>query len=151
MEIRVEHVEPMTFTDGRPVRAASAVAMFGEGWLVLQDDSTYAAWVRADGVHRLRLLPPVDGHDVFDEPSGTKHLKPDLEAACPLTLDGAAAVLVLGSGSSDRRMRGCLVHGSPERPEVTVADLSDLYASVALALELPPDQLNLEGACLVDG
>ena len=31
---------------------------------------------------RVRLLPPVNGHEVFDEGSGTKHLKPDLETAC---------------------------------------------------------------------
>lgn len=151
MEIRVEHTEPLTFVDGSPVRAASAVAAFGDSWLVLQDDSTYAAWIRADGVHRLRLLPSVDGHDVFDEASGTKHLKPDLEAACPLVLDGGPAVLVLGSGSSSRRKRGCLVHGSEDRPQVAVADLDDLYATVARTLELPADQLNLEGSCLVDG
>ncbi len=151
MEIQVEHVGPLTFVDGSPVRAASAIAAFGDSWLVLQDDSTYAAWIRPDGVHRLRLLPSVDGHDVFDEASGTKHLKPDLEAACPVLLGDGSAVLVLGSGSSDRRMRGCLVHGSEDRPEVAVADLEDLYASVARALELPADQLNLEGACLVNG
>lgn len=151
MQIEVEHAEPLSFTDGSPVRAASAVAPFGEGWLVLQDDSTYGAWIRADGVHRLRLLPPVDGIDVFDDASGTKHLKTDLESACPLALDDGPAVMVLGSGSSERRMRGCLVHGREDRPEVAVAGLDDLYASVARTLELPADQLNLEGACLLDG
>ena len=151
MEVVVEHVVPLTFTDRSPVRAASAVAPFGNGWLVLQDDSTYGAWIRTDGVHALRLLPPVDGIDVFDDASGTKHLKPDLESACPLALDEGPAVLVLGSGSSKRRMRGCLLHGHEERPEVTVADLDALYGSVARTLELPGDQLNLEGACLVDG
>lgn len=150
MEIEVEQAEPLTFSNGRPVRAASAVAPLGEGWLVLQDDSTYAAWIRGEGVHRLRLLPPVHGVDVFDEAAGTKHLKPDLESACPVTLDDGPAVLVLGSGSSARRMRGCLVHGDEDRPEVSVADLAALYASVAQTLELSADQLNLEGACVVD-
>ena len=150
MDIRVEHAEALTFTDGSPVRAASAVATFGDGWLVLQDDSTYAAWIRSDGIHRLRLLPPVDGVDVFDEGSGTKHLKPDLESACPLALDDGPAVLVLGSGSSDLRRRGCLVR-DPGSPEVAAADLGGLYTSVCRVLEIPADQLNLEGACLVDG
>lgn len=150
MDIRVEGTDALAFTDGSPVRAASAVAPFGDGWLVLQDDSTYAAWVRTDGIHRLRLLPPVHGIDLFDEESGTKHLKPDLESACSLELEAGPAVLVLGSGSSDRRRRGCLVR-EPRSPRVATADLAALYDSVCRALDLPADRLNLEGACLVDG
>ena len=151
MEIEVEQVRSLRFGDGSPVRAASAIAPLGDGWLVLQDDSTQGAWIRAGGVHRLRLLPAVDGLDVFDEAAGTKHLKPDLESACPLHLDDGPAVLVLGSGSSQRRMRGCLVQSVEGRPEVAVADLDDVFASVARTLDLPAHQLNLEGACLVDG
>lgn len=141
----------LRFDDGTPVRAASAVVAFGDGHLVVSDDATYAAWSRPDGgVTRVRLLPPVDGHEEFDEESGTKHLKPDLEAACRVSVDGVEAVLLMGSGSSSRRMRWCLVRlGDDGEPDVVVADMTGVYAVVAATLDVEPDELNLEGACIV--
>ncbi|KAA1427941.1 DUF6910 family protein [Nocardioides antri] len=149
MRVEVESVERLLFDDGSPVRAASAVAPLGDGFLVVQDDATHAAWLRAGSATAVRLVPPVDGRELFDEASGTKHLKPDLEAACEIEVDGASAVLVLGSGSSPARMRGVLVELVEGRPQVAVADLAPLYAVVAEALEVSPDVLNLEGACRV--
>ena len=139
----MERFRRLRFDDGSPVRAASAVAAFGDGWLVAQDDGTHGAWVRERSVERLRLVPPVEGHDVFSSAEGTKHLKPDLEAACVLPDD---AVLLLGSGSTPARMRG--VHVRPGQ-EAQVLELAPLYAEVARVLGLAPDALNLEGACLV--
>jgi hypothetical protein len=128
------------------VSAASGIAPFGDGWLVVQDDATSAAWCRGDRVSRVRLLPPIDGRDRFTEAEGTKHLKPDLEVACPVDVDGSPAVLVLGSGSSPRRMRGVLVRLGDDGPSARVADLTALYGRVARILDLPPEHLNLEGA-----
>lgn len=145
----MDDVVRLTFADGSPVRAASAVARLGDGWLIAQDDATHAAWWRADTVVPVRLLPPIDERDVFEDASGTKHLKPDLEAACEVDLDGHPAVVLLGSGSSPQRMRAALVSEPEGRPEVVSADLSPLYAVVADALAVTPDQLNLEGACIV--
>nr|WP_221381679.1 hypothetical protein [Actinoplanes polyasparticus] len=142
MRVRVEQVSSLTFDDGTPVRAASAVAPFGDGWLVVQDDATHAAWVRAGSVTPVRVVAPVDGVEVFSSAAGTKHLKPDFEAACPLPSGG---VLLLGSGSTAARTRVALV--SPG--ETVVADLPALYAAVAARLGLTADLLNLEGACLV--
>ena len=51
-------------------------------------------------------MPPVEGLDTFEEASGTKALKPDLEAAVALP---GGAVLALGSGSTAARMRSVLV------------------------------------------
>ncbi|MEU4423355.1 hypothetical protein AB0F81_22240 [Actinoplanes sp. NPDC024001] len=132
----------LTFDDGSPVRAASAVAPFGDGWLVVQDDATHAAWVRPGSTVAVRVAEPVEGLEVFSEAAGTKHLKPDFEAACPVP----SGVLLLGSGSSPARMRASLV-----RPGASfaTADVTSAYREVALALDLRPDQLNLEGACLV--
>ena len=152
MDVEVVEGQRLRFGDGTPVRAASAVVPFGDGHLVVSDDTTHAAWFRpgaaATGV---RLLPPVDGHEQFDEESGTKHLKPDLETACPVSVDGAAAVLVSGSGSSPRRMRWCLLRLDGGRPDVVVTDMAGAYASVAAALGIDPDELNLEGACVIGG
>ena len=146
MRVFVDEVTELRFDDGTPVTAASGVAPLGEGWLVAQDDATHAAWCRAGSVTALRLLPPVDGLDRFSEAAGTKHLKPDLEVACPIEVGGSPAVLVLGSGSSPRRMRGALVRLTDEGHSVRTGNLAPLYARVAEVLEVPMDQLNLEGA-----
>ncbi|WP_328468137.1 hypothetical protein OHA21_50995 [Actinoplanes sp. NBC_00393] len=142
MRVEVASSASLTFDDGTPVRAASAVAPFGDGWLVVQDDATHAAWLRPGTTTPVRVVDPVGGHEVFSSADGTKQLKPDFEAACPTP----AGVLLLGSGSSPARMRASLV--TPESGFV-VADLTPAYLAVARALSLRPDQLNLEGACLV--
>jgi len=143
MRVTMDEPQLLRFGDGRPVRAASAIARFGDGWLIAQDDATHAAWLRPGGAaDPLRVLPPVDGHETFSSAEGTKHLKPDFEAACPAG-DG---VLLLGSGSSPARMRASLVTADGA---FAVADLRPVYQAVAAALGLTGDGLNLEGACVV--
>src|SRR5688572_23626618 len=135
MEVEVFGAERLRFADGSPVRAASAVVPLGDGHLVVSDDVTHAAWFRRGGVvTRVRLLPSVEGHEEFDEASGTKHLKPDLETACEVSAGGAPAVLVMGSGSSPRRMRWCLLRLRGDEPDVVVTDMADVYAAVAATL-----------------
>jgi len=97
----------------------------------VQDDATHAAWFVDGGASAVRLLPPVDGLEVFDELSATKHLKPDFEAACAI-VDGAdPAVLVMGSGSSPARMRWVLLTLEQDRPQTRVADMTAIYRRVA--------------------
>ena len=147
LSVEVESVRTLRFPDGAPVRAASGVAPLGDGWLIAQDDAAHAAWLQADGtVAPVRIVDPVEGHDVFSSAAGTKHLKPDFEVACPVEHDGRPGVLLLGSGSTPARMRAALVT-LEEEPVVVVADLSPLYAEVARVLERDPADLNLEGAC----
>jgi hypothetical protein len=142
MRVELTGTTPLRFGDGSPVRAASAIAPYGAGWLVVQDDATHAC-VWADGAGRaLRLVAPVQGHDTFDEASGTKALKPDLEAVVALP-DGRT--LALGSGSTPARMRSVLL----SEASVLVAGLAPVYAGIIDALDVAPDQLNLEGACVV--
>jgi hypothetical protein len=133
------------------VRAASAVTPWGDGWLIAQDDATHAAWWRPEigEVERLRLLVSRAGLDLFDEASGTKVLKPDLEAACPVQIAGRPAVLLLGSGSLLPRTDGVLVVDTGAGIAVHTTDLAPLYARVQAALGLSDGQLNLEGACVV--
>lgn len=123
------------------------MARLGDGFLVVQDDAVDAAWWIPTSTRRLRLLPPVDGHVVFGPAAGTKHLKPDLEAAFPVDTTSGSGVLVLGSGSLPARMRGALVIAGGA---VVSAELDELYAQVAAVLDVPLADLNLEGACQVD-
>ena len=147
MEIEVLGADRLRFDDGSPVRAASAVARLGDGHLVVSDDATHAAWRRGDAVTPVRLIAPVEGHEVFDEASGTKHLKPDFEAAWEV--EAMAAVVTMGSGSSPLRTRWCLVDLDGDGPRSTVVAMPEVYAAVARSLDVDPDVLNLEGACLV--
>jgi hypothetical protein len=141
----VENAADLRFDDGSPVRSASAIAPFGDGWLIAQDDATHAAWRRPTGVRPVRVLDAVEGHEVFSAAEGTKHLKPDFEAACEVTVDGDPAVVLLGSGSTPARMRASLVR--PGRFDVVPLD--PLYLRVADALGIDPSLLNLEGACRI--
>ncbi len=109
MRVEVESSSRLTFSDGSPVRAASAIAPLGDGWLVVQDDATHAAWLRPESVTAVRVVDPVDGLEVFSSSAGTKHLKPDFEAACAVSVNGIDGVLLLGSGSTGARMRASLV------------------------------------------
>ena len=146
MRVFVDGVRALRFDDGTPVTAASGIAPLGPGWLVVQDDATVAGWLCDDRVLPVRVLPPVEGLDRFSEAAGTKHLKPDLEVACPAEVDGTPAVLVLGSGSTPRRTRGALVRRLDDGFPVEVAELGPLYERVANLLGLSMDRLNLEGA-----
>lgn len=152
--VEVRSVRALSFEDGAPVRAASGIATLGEGWVVVQDDANHVAWWQGARVVPVRAFPPADGLDTFSEAEGTKHLKPDLEAACavPEALVGAPAVLLLGSGSLPARMRGALLTVGADRqspPQVTSGALDGLYPVVARALGIELDQVNLEGACVV--
>lgn len=147
MWIEVEDEAALRFETGSPVTAASAIAPLGDGWLVVQDDATHAAWHRPGATTAVRVLQTVDGHEVFSSAAGTKHLKPDFEAACEVRLGDLVGVLLLGSGSTGARMRSSLVTPVPDGLDFVVADLTRLYDVVADALGTPTGQLNLEGAC----
>lgn len=151
LRVELEGVAALRFDDGVPVRAASAIAPLGDGWLIVQDDATHAGWRRPRGTSRVRVVPPVDGHETFSSAAGTKRLKPDFEAACPVTADGFPGVLLLGSGSTPVRMRASLVTLAAAGPRFVVGDLAGVYGRVADALGITTDQLNLEGACPLGG
>lgn len=144
MQVLVTSVRGLLFDNGDPVRAASGIAPWRGGVLVVQDDATHAAHLLGDRVTRVRVLPPVDGLEVFSEAEGTKARKPDLEAACVVP---GGDVLLLGSGSAPARTRAVLMPAGGGEPRVT--DLAEVHADVRSALGL--DALNLEGACVLGG
>lgn len=147
--ITVTDVTELVFDDGTPVRAASAVVRLGNGWFVAQDDVTLGAWWRGASITPVRIFAPVDGVDRFSEDAGTKHLKPDLEAACSVPVDGAQVALLLGSGSLPARMRAALISAEDDRCSVTTGSLDGLYARLAGAFEIASDDMNMEGACVL--
>jgi hypothetical protein len=153
LTIEVLGVQHLRFHDGAPVRAASAIVPFGDGWLVAQDDANHAAWHRpGQAITRLRLFPLRDGFDSFSPEEGTKHLKPDIEVACRVDGgDGMPLALLLGSGSTDRRMRAALVRLGSAAPVVQTADLSSLYRRIVDVLGIESAALNIEGAAVLDG
>jgi hypothetical protein len=61
-------------------------------------------------------------------------------------VDGEPAVLLLGSGSTDRRTRGVLVRLDDGQPVAQAGELAPLHTAVVQRLGLMADQLNLEGA-----
>ncbi len=149
--LHITDVTELIFDRGGPsVRAASALVRLGDGWLIAQDDGTFGAWWRQGKLTPVRLFPPVEGNDAFSEGDGTKHLKPDLEAACPVSADGEDAALLLGSGSLPARMRAALVFpGDSDECSVVTADLDPLYERLAAAFGIEQDDMNMEGACVL--
>lgn len=118
------------------VSAASGLVAFSDRLFVIADDETFLAVYGLDGSARTRI--PLLPYPLPFEHVARKRQKPDFEA---LALLPNGQLLALGSGSTERRMRGALVDpllGSPPR----TIDLAPLYAR--LGSELP--ELNIEGA-----
>src|SRR5215510_2437391 len=117
MRVTLTSSTAMRFADGAPVRAASGIARYAAGWLVVQDDATHGCvWSDGSG-QALRLLPPVAGLDTFEEASGTKALKPDLEAVVGLPSGAvlaplyAAVTAALGIPTDQLNLEGACVVG----------------------------------------
>jgi hypothetical protein len=118
--------------------AASALVCQGQSLWVLADDALVLQRysLRGDWQAELVLLPgelPADANL-------RKRLKPDFEALLSLPGD---RLLALGSGSTERRCRGCLI----EAGSVRVIDLSPLYQALAGSFQ----DLNIEGGVVYCG
>ena len=75
MDIEVLGVERLHFADGTPVTSASAVAPFGDGFLVVPDDASHAAWFRDGSATAVRMVPAVDGHELFTHAAASRFLE----------------------------------------------------------------------------
>lgn len=118
--------------------AASALVCQGQSLWLLADDALVLQRysLSGDWQAELILLPgtlPVDAKQ-------RKPLKPDFEALLSLPDD---RLLALGSGSTERRCRGCLV----EADSVRVIDLSPLYQALTGHFQ----ELNIEGGVVCRG
>lgn len=132
------------------VRAASALVPFAGGHVVVQDDALYLGWL-ADGRVTALPLPAPDGERLFDEGRGNKHLKPDLEAACPWPTPSGDVLVAFGSGSTPRRERLLVADAAPRGPDgARFVDAPELYAALRARLGAGVD-LNVEGALRVAG
>jgi hypothetical protein len=118
--------------------AASALVCQGQSLWVLADDALVLQRysLSGDWQAELTLLPS----ELPAAAKLRKRLKPDFEAL--LSLPGER-LLALGSGSTERRCRGCLV----EAGSVRVIDLSPLYQALAGHFQ----DLNIEGAVIYCG
>jgi hypothetical protein len=63
VRVVIGEVRELRVDDGTRVTAASGVAPLGDGWLVAQDDATFAAWMHDGSVEPLPVLPRVDADD----------------------------------------------------------------------------------------
>ncbi|MGB4072633.1 DUF6929 family protein [Pseudomonas sp.] len=118
--------------------AASALVCQGQSLWVLADDALVLQRysLSGDWQAELTLLPG----ELPSDPKLRKRLKPDFEA---LLLLPEGSLLALGSGSTERRCRGCLV----EAGSVRVIDLSPLYSALTGHFQ----DLNIEGAVVHRG
>lgn len=113
--------------------AASALVRQGQSLWALADDALVLQRysLSGDWQAELTLLPG----ELPEDAKQRKRLKPDFEALLSLPGD---CLLALGSGSTKRRCRGCLV----EAGSVRVIDLSPLYHALAEHFQ----DLNIEGS-----
>ena len=118
--------------------AASALVCQGQSLWVLADDALVLQRYNLNGDWQAEqtLLPG----ELPEDAKQRKRLKPDFEA---LLLLPEGSLLALGSGSTKRRCRGCLV----ESGSVRVIDLSPLYGALAEHFQ----DLNIEGGVVYRG
>jgi hypothetical protein len=127
------------------VRAASALRLFANRLVIVQDDVNALA-VRGDddGVRAVLLPPSASGERVFDDTLRNKADKLDLEAC--VTLPNGRFV-AFGSGSTPKREK--LVVWAMDAPPIVIA-ATGFYRDVRAAVTRGEARLNLEGAVVRD-
>lgn len=154
---------PLLYAEGpdaaldRPphVRAGSGLAFVdtpsGRRLAVVQDDALFVALVDVGSrsVCSVTLPAGEGGSRQFDDVRGNKKHKLDLEALLACELDGAPALLAVGSGSLSPREVMVSVRSFGEAPDVRVHPLPALYARLHADKRFSGSELNLEGAVLL--
>jgi hypothetical protein len=166
---RVEQRRALRYDDGadvhtdRPahVRAGSGCAIItipglGRHLAVVQDDANFIALVQLDGagrsgpangrVRQLTLPAGAGGLRQFDSSRSNKAAKFDLESIASLTVDGAPALLCMGSGSTAAREAFVLARFSATgEPTVEVFAAGAFFKGLAATRAFAGDQMNIEG------
>lgn len=146
-------------TRDRPahVRAGSGCAFVdvpgrGRRLAVVQDDTRFIALVDVQGreVDVVELPPGRGGARQFDKQRGNKMDKLDLEAVCTLTLDGAPALLAIGSGSASPREVLVLTRFTKDGPVVEELPAPALFARLRATRAFAGAELNIEGMAIID-
>jgi len=135
--LRSRVVRHLRLEDGGYVAAASGLARARGKLYVAADDELSLAVFDAASVAPGKCLP-LAVEKLPAEQQARKAAKPDLEALATLPSGG---LVVLGSGSGDRRHRGFVV--SLDGEDVRELDLHRLHDTIAREIDGP---LNLEGA-----
>ncbi len=141
------------------VRAGSGCAFVdvpgvGRRLAVVQDDCNFIALVDVNakgsaGVSAVALPAGPGGLRQFDSGRGNKAHKLDLESVAGVVVDGAPALLAMGSGSTAARQVFALVRFSDRGPLVEVFSAAAFFKGLQ-APAFAGDELNVEGL-VVDG
>jgi hypothetical protein len=163
--LRIVSRQALFYADGadarrdRPahVRAGSGccfVDVPGQGrrLAVVQDDAAFIALVdpKSGRVDSIELPARAGGLRQFDKARGNKMDKLDLESIAALTVDGAPALLAMGSGSDRVREVFVLVRFADGGPLVQELPAPALFAGLKRHKEFAGDELNVEGM-IIDG
>lgn len=124
----------------------------GRRLAVVQDDARFIALVDVKGtrVDALDLPPGKGGVRQFDKQRGNKMDKLDLEAVCALTVDGAPALLAIGSGSAAPREVVVLTRFTKDGPIVEELAAHALFSRLRTTRAFAGSELNVEGMAIVD-
>lgn len=139
------------------VRAGSGCAFVdvpgqGRRLAVVQDDARFIALVdpRGGRVDCIDLPAGKGGLRQFDKLRGNKMDKLDLEAVCALTIDGAPALLALGSGSAAPREVFVLTRFTADGPVVQELPAGAFFARLRGARAFSGSEMNVEGMAFLD-
>lgn len=135
------------------VRAGSALAWLGAKLVVVQDDANWMALIDPAGGH-VQALPLPRGHGgrrLFDEHSGNKAFKLDLEACIRGSDDFGEWLLAFGSGSTPYRERVVELGSRADRWHALIHPAPGLYRAFRSDRAFSGSELNIEGAALLPG
>lgn len=140
------------------VRSGSGCAFvevpgLGRRLAVVQDDARFIALVdpKSQRVDCIDLPAGKGGARQFDKLRGNKMDKLDLEAVCALTVDGAPALLALGSGSAAPREVFVLTRFTAQGPVVEELPAAAFFGKLHKQRAFSGSELNVEGMAFLDG
>jgi hypothetical protein len=134
------------------VRAASAIARYRDQLAIIQDDASFIALLdpRTDRIRDIPLPRGPGGARLFDKGRGNKQHKLDLESCFVVERPQGPMLIALGSGSSSARETIVLGEQLESTPVIHTLRLPRLYAALRAHPSFLRNELNLEGALLID-